>query len=536
MAFNPVQPIIDLGKLFSLFEKLFGYANNWTNPETLIKAVTGLDLALPKESILDVTNIERFGINHTSDLLIKLILEEPLGIAETPGPTGTQNAFDVMRRVAGFSLQLELMSFALDFFGKAVFGHRGSEALSQTLGRLPEELGLNFFIGSVLHDLYITAVGKPLEEAINVAHHPARLDAMTFRRLARLHVIDEATVREMLDLLGYPDEYKGWLMALADQTLSVSDVQQAYLQGLMSEEQARSWLDKLGFPPDDIDMLIQLYLRRAETQGGDLLRSVARTAYSNRHITEAQFRDRLTEANVPAKSIDLEVEAIKLEQSTARQQLTLDQMKQAYLHGDISRDNLIQRLTDKEYALEDAQLIATAWEQESAKTITVLSESRILQYLLSGVITPAKAYDMLLSLGLRPDDARFIVDHPSATGSTYRYDLTPQIVLSALKDTVISVDYAREKLRELNVEPETADLEIRIAQAQQSRNKKTQQPQKLLTVGDVRELFDNGLIGEAYAVRELTLIGYSDSDSNLLVAGWITKRDGNLPAGWIVLN
>lgn len=468
--------------------------------------------------------------------LFDALLGGSLGITDLGAPGSQEEAaVRTIKRALGFGVGLPIAAGAAEVPLKALLGPHLGEQLFASLRDISNEAGISFFLGLTLSNIFETAVGAPLTEAIARRTHPARFDYRITKQLLKQHSLTDAQARDALDGLGYRKDDADLILTLADALLTVGDLQQAFQQGIRDEAWVRDRLDTLGYQPADVDVLVELYLRRAETGGGDLLRTTAQRGFLEGHLSEAQYRAILTRVNVPKQSVDLEVEAARLQISWGRQQLSVSELKTARLAGRLDDHAAIQRLMELGYTNADAVLLVDEWTRDQKAGAPALSEARILGYLLGKVIDRDRAIELLIQTGLKVADATFIADHPSQLGGVYAYPLKPDTVTTALKDEVITTDDALALLVQLNVDPTQAALMVQIANASAARGRKPKQPTRNLSEGQVLDAFRQGLVSPSWVLSELALLGYADADAQLIVAVEETKLTGELPAGWVTL-
>lgn len=501
-----------------------------------------LDIAdLPGDIANDLVGILRTAEDAVGRPLLYSLLVAAMGLEPADLEGQAAEATKTISSAIGFAAGLPILTGYLGSALEAALGENAPTGLLKALERLGDDLGINFFIGTVLENVFDAAVRQPLEEAIAEKKRPARLQSTEVRALLKAKVIDDATGRTLLARLGYPDDLIDIYLHLDDQLLPVGDLQNAFLEGILDEGQVRERLVKLGFQPDDVDLLVQLYLQKVETEGGSVYKSVARTAFRDGHISEGQFRDILTRVNTPPASIDLEVAAIQLEQAMNRHTLTASQITKLWTQGSLSDDQARSQLASLGYDDSSINELLTLATNENKAGKVRLTAHQIAMYQLAGVLTEAQAYNKLLESGMRSEDAALLSKYPSANGTVFRFDLNPAIVLSAYKEGVISQEDAAARLKALNVDPASAALQLQVAAAEIAKGGRKKQTAKDLSVAEIEKAYENGLASEAWTFRELQTIGYTDKDASLLMAIWYSSKNkdanGNpaLPDGWEIL-
>lgn len=468
--------------------------------------------------------------------MFDLFVTGAAGIPQSAFSGQAAEARNMVKRMLGFAVGLPIAIGEVDTAVRALLGQHAPTELLDSLRKLPEEIGLNYFIGTVLERIFDVAVSQPLEEAIAEIKRPARLQGAELRALLRTKIIDDATGTMLLKRAGYPDDLIPYFLALDRQLLPVGDLQTAYLDGLLSIDAVKSKLSDIGYTADDADLLTQIYLVRAQTEAGSLYRTIARDAFASNDISEAQFRAILDQIHVPPPSIDMEVAALTLEKEAGKRHLAVGDVKKAFQQGTMNADQVRAQLSADGYADDDITQLITLWNEEAKAGKQQLGTNRILQYLVSGVINSSDAYSQLVASGMRPADATFLVDHPGVNGTVYAHALSDTTIISAYKDDIISVDQASALLKGLNLSPEDIALKLQVATKQKEKGGKPKQATKTLDLAQIKEAYDVGLATLAWATRELQVIGYSASDADIITASWYAKAEGKVPPGWTILN
>lgn len=468
--------------------------------------------------------------------LFDLLIRTPMGggLSSAPGTPGAE-AVRIIEKLFGFGTALDFGSAELHDVVKAAMGTNAPTGLLEAIKNLPMNVGVNWAIGFIISELVTTAAMPPMVEEVQRRIRGSRLGTSQALSLWRLGIIDEGELQDRLAGAGLPDRDIALSQALTRQMVGISELQGAYQFGLMSEDEVREYLSKLGFAPSDAELVIGLYLKRAETAGGDQLRGVAQRGFLDGHLTEQQYRDILSSVNVPVRSIELEVQAASLTKEWNRTSFTLTQIKTFYQNGQSDGAVTLNRLLAAKYTEEDARSLINEWDFERARTVSGVSESRVLSYLKSGILTEAEAYDRLIAMGIKSADAAFLVKHPDASVSVKTHNLDKDTIVSAMLDDVLTQVQAHQKLLGLDYSEDDATLIIREALVKFNRGKKPKQPVKTLGESHVLDALKYGLATPAWAIRELVTLGYTEPDAMLLVQIEITKLSGEVPSDWVVL-
>lgn len=335
------------------------------------------------------------------------------------------------------------------------------------------------------------------------------------------------------------DKWYPYYAKLADYIPPPRTVTTLIHDGVVTDEEALALFKQNGLT----DELAAKYVKSAHFSKGAAhkatisaeLRSVARRGFMDGQLSEDRFRQLLDQANVSAEVIDQEVTAANLSKQLGRHTFSLAQIKRQRQHGLIDDATARQRLIVAGWSEEDAQTQINEWNAEASAGRSGLTESRILAYLVSGILTPTEAYDKLIAQGITTANATFLVQHPTAVPAVKVHGSSVATIIAAYKDGVLDLAQTRQKLIDSGMTPEAADLELQVAHVQLNRGPKPKLAHKNLTEAQILEAFRLGFAADTWAMRELGTQGYSDADAALLVAIEETKQTPKVPASWTVL-
>jgi hypothetical protein len=492
----------------------------------------------------DTTNIA----GHVLQLL--QASESPVGKAVfealIAGPTGVnfsaalgvdQPAIATIQKVLGFATELSLGTAAVSAALEPLLGSHGLGGAMRSVARIPEAVGLPFFMGTVLANVFETATGTPLRESIARQTRPSRLEWPQIGRLLKMHEISATDAADQLANAGFRDPDIAILQKLERQLLSVSEVEQLYELGYFDSATFQAYLDVLGFNATDKAAVVALVSHKAATTGETTVRGLARTQFKNGTLSETAYRAILKQTETPQASIDLLVSGIKLEQNVGHLHLSITEIKDLYQHAHIDGTEVRQRLAKLGLPDSDISDLLLVWADQKKVARSGIGTARILSYLVSGAIDKTTAYNHLISNGMNQSDAQFLVDHPSTHSNVASKPLEASTIVAAYKDDVLTIDAAKAKLESLKVDPTEIDLLLANATATITKGKKPRHPTKSLSETNVIDALKYGLAKGTWAERELETLGYSASDSALIVTVELTKLDpGYLAAsGWQTL-
>lgn len=309
--------------------------------------------------------------------------------------------------------------------------------------------------------------------------------------------------------------------------------------GTVTDEVALNYLAESGLS----ETLARQYVESAHEERGAThkaaisaeLRSVARRGFADGHLSEAQFRDILAQANLPTAVIEQEVVAAQLSKTIGHHTFSLSQIKKQRQSGVIDDAQALRRLLAAGWTEDEAQQQINEWNAEARVGRSGFTESRILSYLKAGILQPVEAYDLLTGLGINSANATFLVQHPESVPAVRTHGSTDSDIIAAYKDGILDLGQTRQKLIDAGNTADAADLKLQVAHVTLNRGPKPRLQHKNLTEAQILEAFKLGLASDTWTLRELVTIGYSDTDASLLIAIEETKRAGTLPASWELL-
>lgn len=335
------------------------------------------------------------------------------------------------------------------------------------------------------------------------------------------------------------DKWWEYYAKLADYIPPPRTVVALVSEGSVSDEQALTWFEQGGLTADTA----KIYLNNAKQKRlsshhatiSTELRTVARRGFANGQLNETQFTELLAQAGLPQESIDQEVAAARLDKQLGRHVWTLSQIKQQRQHGLIDDAQARQRLQALGWPDDDITTQLAEWTAEASAGRSGLTETRILAYLVGGVLTPTEAYDKLLELGIKSDNALFLVQNPRTVPAVKPHGSTTADIIAAYKDGILNLEQTRQKLIDTGDTADAADLKLQVAHYTLNRGPKPKLAHKNLTEAQILEALKLGFAADTWALRELVTLGYSDADASLLVAMEETKATNQAPLTWAVL-
>lgn len=461
--------------------------------------------------------------NHTTGTIFSGLLREGLGVdpdkveREAPGSVST------IETLLGFCLIVPVAFSSITAIARFWLGQRFPETIARALGAIPEEMGMNWAIGMFMDRAVEAAIGNKFEEAIQRQKRPNAPDWRVVRLMLKQHMIPESLLDERLAAMGFSDEWIHHLKNIGEALLPVGDIQQMYLYGFLDKFQIMSKLDQLGFRKTDQDLLYRLYIEKADTQAGRELRNVGRELYRAQIMDEQTYRNILDQTHMPEKEVDADLLAIKLEHEFGRIRTPVSAIKAEFQHGHMEPNQAVQSLQLLGYTAQAAQDQVKVWSEP--RLPHPMTAAKVLTYYYSGVLTdPADALNRLIATGLRPQDAQFLLDHPTA-GAAKKHRLTPALVTQAYMDDVIQQSDLESAMEKTGLQGEALIYAVQVAMFRKSRMRRPASGEIPLDKGEILEAFKFGIYSADLALTELEKLGYSADSAQILLE--IKDKGGN---------
>ena len=181
-----------------------------------------------------------------------------------------------------------------------------------------------------LHDILPYWRPRILKLSYNL---PTRVDV---RRFVRYGFISSEEAYKIYRQMGYTEEHAKWLVQLAlyeknleEIDLTKTMIRDAYLSGLMSKDEAKEALMKLGFSEKEADLAISLWLHDAREKYIKKYVKLYQKAYAKGIISQSELSDYLDKLNLSA----IEKEIAMHEAEIMKTEYMIDQYEKSEVGG-----------------------------------------------------------------------------------------------------------------------------------------------------------------------------------------------------------
>lgn len=314
----------------------------------------------------------------------------------------------------------------------------------------------------------------------------ANVDSATLGQLLNRGLIEKITADFLINRAGYPASIQQALLALRFEPLSPADAALAVLRTEMSQDAGAAKAALSGVTGDDFGTLVA---NTGEPPGAETLMEALR----RRLIDEERFRRGIAQSRIRNEWDDVLL-ALRFEPMS-----TADAVE-AVVQNHLTADQAAQIAEDN--GLEPGQ-VSTLIENAGEP----LSRTELEQLYNRGEIDLATVKQGLRESRLKDkyvDDAVLL----------RRRLPEPRQVVSMVAHGVLTHDQAAQLLIDYGFTP--ADAALLIAEGTATKLG----AHKDLTVGEIKQLYSDGVFSAAQAGSYLQLLGYDASESGFLIASW----------------
>jgi SOS response regulatory protein OraA/RecX len=299
------------------------------------------------------------------------------------------------------------------------------------------------------------------------AKRTAGLATSQLQRLYHEGFINEATLRERLKALGYNDTDITLLVqisspeaAAADRQLTLAQAREAFHEGFIDTAEFTRRLGAMGYPPEDISILLDLAQPAEIVEVKALSVSQLQRAFRQGIINEDELRTSLAERGYSPDAVDALVELAQPAVAVRARELTLSQLQSAFRQGIIDEGRLRSRLTELGYAADAVDVLVKLAQPPEVAQAKVLSVSQLQRALRQGLLSEAEVQTQLTGLGYSAGAVPVLIALARPEELVKERDLTVAQNQKAFREGLISEDVLRRRLTDMGFS--ALDVEILV--------------------------------------------------------------------------
>ena len=282
------------------------------------------------------------------------------------------------------------------------------------------------------------------------------LSASQLQRLYHEGLINEATLRERLTTLGYNETDVAYLVQIAApeapaeaRRLTLAQDREALREGYIDTAEFTARLQEMGYPPEDISILVDLAQPETIVEVQVLSVSQLQRAFRQGIIGEAELRGGLAERGYTAAAIDTLVALSRPEAAVRARELTLSQLQAAFRQGIIAEAGLRSRLLELGYAADAAEILVELARPPEAAQPKGLSVSQLQRALRGGLLTELEVQAQLVALGYSAGAVSTLIALARPEELVKERDLSVAQNQKALREGLIPEEEFRRRLQEM---------------------------------------------------------------------------------------
>jgi len=372
-------------------------------------------------------------------------------------------------------------------------------------------LGLGFTTWQITSPAVNAGIGDELKRAVNIKYRPTRFTMAQTMDAFALGEITRADVDQTLREAGFPEDYLDKIVNMAYRPLTSSQIITGWHNGLKSSAWAVEQMGHLGFSPESIEYIMQLEQPPDALEDRKTYVSTLRKGYKEGLLSEGEFRSLLTEMNFSDTEIELEVALYAMQDELDERTLTASQVKAAYDHNVIGREEVYHYLREANYGDESIAKLLATWDAQRAPAVLKLNSSTIKMAYAQNILTELEARELLVTLGYSDKSAAIILQ-------TVRFPDAPQPIgpsisacMAALRTGLIDEEKFTTLLTERKLSAAAITIYLQLATYVGPEST------RILTRTDILAAYRADIITENDCLISLVGMGYAPEDAILLV-------------------
>jgi len=248
---------------------------------------------------------------------------------------------------------------------------------------------------------------------------------------------------------------------------SKSDILRFYREELVTEEEARTRLDGLGYRVEDVDMYIDLENIAKEGKAAIKERALTKAdvlgLLSDGLIDEVEARERLLDLRYLDTDVDLLLGRVKAVVPGTVKKATVADIKSAFREGVISETDLREELRARKYEPTDIEMIVSTEIARLPIAPVKLTAAKAQEAFRKGVITEATLRSKLDELDYTAEEINIAIAMNLSMPTTITKTLTKAEALKAWGAGIIDIEECVDRLMKQGYDQYDIEILLRMA-------------------------------------------------------------------------
>lgn len=347
---------------------------------------------------------------------------------------------------------------------------------------------------------------------------------------------------------------------------SETDLRDAFLRGFLTEADHDLFLGYLGYSPNNIAIIKELYFNPAPPS--DLVRFLVREVYDPQQrqtlqldgdypaAADAEFRkvgldetqarnywaahwqlpspsqvyEMLHRGQVSPPEVDAYLKAADYSPAWRSKLAAISynvpgriDLRRMYAAGVFDEARVLKGYKDLGYTDADAAALTQFAKHQAAGNVTELPRGVLLEGYREGTLSRPDATAHFLQLGFTQPEASFMMDLEDLKNAHELQSLNENVIEADLKAGVVNEAQAMGALSALGVPARRAGLLVALWRSRHAAKTAT------LTVGHIQHAIREKLIPDAFGFQRLQALGYNQGDAAMLLALAHPQAPANAP-------
>jgi len=313
--------------------------------------------------------------------------------------------------------------------------------------------------------------------------------------------------------------------AVEPKDLSLSQLETLFKIGAISKDEFRTRIKKLGYSDADVDLILRIVTYEKPVEVKKLTLSQIQQLYNIGAISEEGLRNKLRQLNYTDEDVELLVSLFNYSPPSEPRKLSLTQLSRLYMYGLISQTEFKERLKSLGYAEKDVDLIMQMliYTPPEEATFKPFSATEARDFYYYRIFDDTDLHDAYVNLGYSDADAWMLVVRD-------RLDEKYPVLRTVYSLAMITRQQFINELTKLGLDAWTAERLVERAEFELGYERLRHE--RDLTKSEILKGYKKGIITRGQAVELLRGIGYEEWEADYLIALQTVTSKGDPEGYW----